>query len=123
MRVIITTRFSVLALCVSGCAISTFVPAPPQGATYQYDYQGFRSSDTTVVAGASKYGPAYAGVFAFRDRVDVHPEKGGKEPFAQSTPIDGYRFNTHLQNQGVRLVPPGAVPFPTVTAPLTEPPK
>jgi hypothetical protein len=120
----LTFTIATFCVCQLGCAQSTFMPAPPQGQTYQYDYQGFRSSDTTVVAGASKYGPSYAGVFAFRDRKDVHAEAGGKEPFAQSAPIDGYQFNTHLPGQGVRLAPAAGLPV-SVISPVTpvEPPR
>ena len=50
---------------------------------------------------------------------DVHVEKGGKDPFEQSAPINGYQFNTHLPGQGVRLAPaPGA---PVSLVPSTEP--
>lgn len=80
-------------------------PVPPHGMTYEYDYQGYRSSDTTVVGG-SRYGfPAYGAAFAFRDYKDVHEENAGKDPFVQSAPIDGVRFNLHLQGQGTKLAP------------------
>ena len=102
------------------CATSHFTPPPPQGQTYEYDYQGFRSSDTTVVAGTSKYGPSYAGVFAFRDHKGVHLEKGGKNPFEQSAPIDGFQFNTHLPGQGVRLAPAAGVPVIAPTSPTNK---
>jgi hypothetical protein len=92
-----------------GCGARPWQPPPPYGQTYAYDYQGFKASDTVVVAGGGGGGPAYAGVFAFRDRKGVHEEAGGKDPFTQSAPIDGYRFNTHLEGQGARLTP-GGVP-------------
>ena len=75
----------------------------PRGTTYEYDYQGYRSSDTTVVGG-SRYGfPAYGAAFSFRDYKDVHEENAGKDPFVQSAPIDGVQFNTHLKGQGTKL--------------------
>jgi len=113
----------IVGVCASplSCATSHFTPPPPQGQTYEYDYQGFRSSDTTVVAGTSKYGPSYAGVFAFRDRKDVHLEKGGKNPFEQSAPIDGIQFNAHLPGQGVRLAPAPGVPVSPVAPSKPEP--
>src|SRR5262245_45148277 len=98
-RSVAVFTLSAIAFSHLSCGGHPWQPAPPSGQTYQYDYQGFRSSDTTVVAGASKFGPAYAGVFAFREAKEVHPEAGGKDPFTQSAPIDGYRFNTHLGAQ------------------------
>jgi hypothetical protein len=80
-------------------------PPPPTGATYQYDHQGFISSDTTVVAGTSGGLPAYGAAFAFRRARGVREEEGGKNPFAQSVPIDGMTFNGHLPSQGARLSP------------------
>jgi hypothetical protein len=132
-------RFCVFALAtiglshLVGCGAHPWQPAAPVGSTYQYDYQGFRASDTTVVAGAGGGGPTYGGVFAFRDKKGVHEEAGGKDPFTQSAPIDGMRFNTHLGGQGARLSPqaaptstptPGAPPPPptetTVEAPMPD---
>jgi hypothetical protein len=105
-----------IVLSVVGCGAKPWQPPPPWGQTYAYDYQGFKSSDTVVVAGGGAGGPAYAGVFAFRDRKGVHEEAGGKNPFTQSAPIDGYSFNTHLEGQGARLLPSGAVvPAPAVS--------
>lgn len=106
-----------IALSVIGCGASPWQPPPPYGQTYAYDYQGFKSSDTVVVAGGGGGGPSYAGVFAFRDRKGVHEEAGGKDPFTQSAPIDGYRFNTHLEGQGARLLPGGgSAPAPAISA-------
>jgi hypothetical protein len=80
------------------------------GTTYQYDFQGFVSSNTTVVAGNVNGFPAYGGAFAFRDQKGTHEEVGGKDPFSQYAPIDGLRFNMHLEGQGARLTPGGAPP-------------
>jgi len=96
----------VLALTQLACGgRHAWQPAPPHGTTYVYDYQGFQSSDTTVVGGTSGGFPAYGAAFAFRSAKGVHEEEGGKDPFAQSAPIDGLRFNEHLQGQGARLTP------------------
>ena len=100
---------------VLACGANNWQPPPPYGQTYQYDYQGFKSSDTTVVAGGGS-GGSYAGVFAFRDAKGVHLEAGGKDPFAQATPIDGLRFNQHLQGQGARLSPSSGGPPSTSPA-------
>jgi hypothetical protein len=110
----------VIVLSQVGCGATPWQPPPPYGTTYAYDYQGFQQSDTTVVAGSGT-GGAYAGVFAFREKDGVHPEAGGKDPFAQSAPIDGLRFNDHLAGQGARLLPgwgagqgaPGVAPTAT----------
>ena len=97
----------VISFASVACGGQPWQPAPPRGTTYEYDYQGYRSSDTTVVGG-SRYGfPAYGAAFSFRDFKDVHEEAGGKDPFVQSAPIDGVRFNTHLQGQGTKLTPGG----------------
>ncbi len=90
---------------VVGCGGQPWQPMPPRGMTYAYDYQGYQSADTTVVGG-SRYGfPAYGMAFSFRDEKGVHDESAGKDPFVQSAPIDGIRFNAHLQNQGARVKP------------------
>ena len=98
--------FAVAAIAMSqiGCGAHPWQPAPPQGATYQYDFQGFRASDTTVVAGSGDR-RGYAGVFAFRDAPGVHLESGSKDPYAESAVIDGLTFNMHLPGQGARLLP------------------
>lgn len=102
----------VLALTQLACGgRQSWQPQPPHGTTYQYDYQGFVTSDTTVVGGTSHGFPAYGAAFAFRRAPGVHEEEGGKDPFQQSAPIDGLRFNEHLQGQGARLTPnTGAAP-------------
>jgi hypothetical protein len=101
------SRLLLLGLTCSllACGGQPWQPNPPRGTTYQYDYQGYRSSDTTVVGGTYGGFPAYGFAFAFRDLKDVHEENGGKDPFVQSAPIDGIRFNAHLQSQGARLAP------------------
>ncbi|MGZ3416957.1 MAG: hypothetical protein ACXVEF_05290 [Polyangiales bacterium] len=90
-------------------------PQPPVGTTYEYDFQGYRSSDTVVVGGTAGGFPAYGAAFAFRDAKGVHEEAGGKDPFSQSAPIDGLRFNGHLEGQGARLLPGGAPPPPAAS--------
>lgn len=98
-------RLIILSGLVIACGGQSWQPPPPRGMTYQYDYQGFQSADTTVVGG-SRYGfPAYGAAFSFRDEKGVHDEVGGKDPFVQSAPIDGVRFNAHLGNQGARVKP------------------
>ena len=118
--------FAALAIALSqlGCGATPWQPPPPQGSTYQYDFQGFKSADTTVVAGSGR-GGSYGAVFAFRDAKGVHMEAGGKDPYAESAKIDGLTFNTHLQGQGARLLPssgsaaPPAAPAPTTAATIT----
>jgi hypothetical protein len=116
MRVLLfvvgTVASSGLVACGGGHA---WQPQPPVGTTYQYDFQGFRSSDTVVVGGTYGGFPAYGAAFAFRDAKGVHAEAGGKDPFSQSAPIDGLRFNDHLEGQGARLTPGGAPPPPAST--------
>jgi len=101
-----------------GCGANPWQAPPPHGATYEYDWQGFRQSNTTVVAGGGP-GYAYGGAFAFREANGVKEEGAGKDPFAQSAPIDGLRFNTHLGAQGARRTPGGGAVSPT---PPTSPP-
>ena len=101
-----------IALSQVGCGATPWQPPPPHGQTYEYDFQGFRQSNVTVVGGGGP-GYAYGGAFAFRDRDGVHLEAGGKDPFAQSAPIDGLRFNTHLAAQGARLTPASGATAPT----------
>jgi len=93
----------VTAVLSIACGGRSWQPMPPHGSTYAYDYQGYRSSDTTVVGGTRGGFPAYGAAFAFRDYKDVHEEEAGKDPFVQSAPIDGIRFNAHLQGQGAKL--------------------
>ena len=96
-------RIFVLGVMLFGCGAQSWQPAPPRGMTYEYDYQGFQSSGTTV-AGGSRYGfPAYGAAFSFRDEKGVHNEVAGKDPFVQSAPIDGVQFNPHLGKQGARV--------------------
>ena len=71
--------------------------------TWAYDHQGFRASGTTVVAGAGAYGGSYGGVFHFREVNGVKLDEAGKDPFAQTVPITGMKFNTHLGAQGLPL--------------------
>lgn len=108
-RSITTLALVPFAFVVAGCGASPWTPAAPHGQTWEYDYQGFRASGTTIVAGSGPVG-GYAVGFSFRDAREVHPEKGGKDPFEQSAPIDGYHFNAHLETQGARLAPSALVP-------------
>jgi hypothetical protein len=102
-----------------GCGANPWQPPPPRGVTYEYDWQGFRQSGTTVVAGGGP-GYAYGGAFSFREAKGVKEEGEGKDPFAQSAPIDGYTFNGHLANQGARLTPTsGGYSTTPPTAPST----
>ena len=95
-----------LVLAALGCGgRHSWLPAAPYGTTYAYASQGFQSSDTTVVAGTAGGLPAYGAAFAFRTPQGVHWDEHAKSPFAQSAPIDGVRFNEHLQGQGARLLP------------------
>lgn len=89
-------------------------PPAPAGVTYTYDYQGFQQKERGgfggVVAVTPVVGVAYGGAFNFRQGSEL----GGndfKEPFAQSTPINGVQFNQHLGSFGKPLAPaplPGA---------------
>jgi len=113
----------VLAFAQVACGgRQSWQPQPPHGTTYVYDYQGFLSSDTTVVGGTHGGFPAYGAAFAFRDAKGVHEEEGGKDPFVQSAPIDGLSFNAHLQGQGARLTP-GTGAAPAAPTGLTAPPR
>jgi hypothetical protein len=112
-RALLLGPFLALVLAQVACGARSWQPPPPYGTTYQYDFQGFRSTDTTVVAGTSGGFPAYGAAFAFRDAKGVHEEEGGKDPFTQSAPIDGITFNAHLQGQGARLGPGSSLASPT----------
>jgi hypothetical protein len=103
-----------------GCGANPWQPPPPRGVTYEYDWQGFRQSNTTVVAGGGP-GYAYGGAFAFREAKGVKEPGEGKDPFAQSAPIDGLRFNSHLDRQGARLLPGSGGPAPTPAGAPTTP--
>ncbi|MBI5537211.1 MAG: hypothetical protein HY898_31105 [Deltaproteobacteria bacterium] len=109
-----------LAAALLGCGAESWTPPAPAGVTYQYDYQGFRERKTNVVAGtfagpAPGMGMAYGGAFSFRNDSELRG-RGEADPFAESTPLDGVRFNEHLANQGRRLLPPGGAPPPTPSA-------
>lgn len=95
---------------LASCGAESWTPPAPAGVTWQYDHQGFTERKTNVVAGAigGPYGGmAYGGAFSFRHESELHAA-GAADPFAESSPIDGIRFNEHLGNQGMRLVPPQA---------------
>ncbi|MBL8715858.1 MAG: hypothetical protein JNL79_07670 [Myxococcales bacterium] len=97
------------------CTPPSWAPPAPRGTTWEYDHQGFRASGTTVIAGGGP-GGSYAGAFHFREANGVKLEESGKDPFAQATPIDGLKFNTHLGQQGTPLGPNGAVVAPLSSA-------
>lgn len=99
-----------------GCAVSEWQPPPPAGVTYRYDYQGYTERSTTVVA-AGLAGPgggaAFGGAFDFRRARDLTGDAPA-DPFAESAPIDGIRFNDHLGPRGIRLSPSAPAPAPTL---------
>ncbi len=121
---ILSTGFLTLTVAQLGCGPKSWQPPPPYGTTYQYDYQGFQASDTTVVGGTHGGFPAYGAAFHFRSDKGVHEEAGGKDPFAQSAAIDGVRFNAHLEGQGAKLgttsgaAAPVSAPAPTHPQPM-----
>jgi len=107
---LIVARFAcLLAAGVSllGCGAESWTPPPPAGVTWQYDYQGFRERKTNVMAGTvggHGVGVGYGAAFSFRHQSELHGKQEA-DPFVESTPIDGVRFNEHLQNQGIRVEP------------------
>lgn len=108
---------------LAGCGAESWTPPAPAGVTWQYDYQGFTERKTNVVAGAvgGPYGGmAYGGAFSFRHESELHASATA-DPFAESAPIDGIRFNEHLGNQGTRLAPPQP-PQPAAPAGSNVPP-
>lgn len=105
------SALALAAIALVGCGASPWEPATPRGETYEYDYQGFRASGVTVITGSGPRG-GYALGFSFRDAREVHPEEGGKDPFAQSATLDGLHFNAHLERQGIGLQPHGPPPKP-----------
>lgn len=106
---------------VLGCGGSErgWRPAPPAGVTYIYDFQGFKEKGTTAFGGvigvAPHTGIAYGGAFSFREGHEIRGD-GWKDPFAESTPIDGVRFNEHLAGQGIPLTPRVAAPTPAASS-------
>jgi hypothetical protein len=109
---------------IFGCGAEGWHPQPPSGVTYQYDYQGFREKKTHVIAGAMAApgaAMAFGGGFSFRKDSEVHAGQDA-DPFAESSPIDGVRFNEHLGNQGAPLAPAASasssnnVPVPVMSA-------
>jgi hypothetical protein len=84
------------------------------GVTYAYQDQGF--VETKVAAGVGRVGPVgYGFGFGFRDKSGVHGA-AVKDPFQQSVPIDGIRFNEHLAGQGVPVAPMAAPVAPVASA-------
>ena len=99
--------FTVVVSLGLGCSSAQgWQPPPPAGTTYVYEYQGFKEKGTTAFGGAIGLGHGagllYGGAFSFREGRELQGE-GWKDPFAESTPIDGIRFNEHLGPRGVPL--------------------
>ncbi|HVY46704.1 MAG TPA: hypothetical protein VHB21_12535 [Minicystis sp.] len=97
-----------------GCEPDAWKPPPPAGLTYQYQDQGFAQKTRGGFGGTSP-SLAVGGAFNFHRRSDVHGPDAA-DPFAQSTPIDGYAFNEHLAGRGIQLQPV-ASPAPAAAAP------
>lgn len=114
-----------IAAFAAGCAGEQWAPPPPSGVTYQYDYQGFRERNTTVVAGSvgdgHGAGAAFAGVFSFRDDSELRGREVA-DPFAESSLIDGVSFNSHLGGEGIPLAPPPAASSSAAAPPEPAPP-
>lgn len=83
----------------------SWAPPAPQGAAYRYDEQG---PQTRHAAAFATFGRGGAGLFVFdvahRGEAEGN-ESSTKDPFAQSTPIDGVTFNAHLAGQGAPIDP------------------
>jgi len=107
----------------SGCGPESWAPPSPAGSTWRYDHQGFADRSATVVTGSFR-GPmgaaAYVGAFSFREEMGAS-WRAGVDPFAESTPIDGIRFNQHLAGQGRILQPSVAAPAASSSAPPGAP--
>lgn len=120
--------FAVVAAALSlGCASAQGVqPLPPSGVTYVYDFQGFKEQGTTAFGGvvpiAPHAGVAYGGAFSFREGREIRGE-GFSDPLAEATPIDGVRFNTHLEGRGAPLAPRVAASAPSALPPASPPPR
>ncbi len=108
---------------LGACGAESWTPPPPAGVTWQYDYQGFRERNTSVVAGtfgSPGFGMAYGGAFSFRNQSELHGHETA-DPFAESSPIDGIRFNEHLDGQGAALAPAASVAPSSLRAPVSPP--
>lgn|GEM_PF-6050495 len=107
-------------LCSAGCAGEQWTPPPPAGVTYQYDYQGFRERNTTVVVstvGGQQTGAAFAGVFSFQDDFELRG-RSVADPFAESSLIDGIHFNSHIGAAGIPVDPAPAASSAPATTPV-----
>ena len=109
-----------------GCGAQSWAPPPPSGTTWRYDHQGFQDHNTVVVAGSLRgpaIGVAYGGAFSFREQVGAG-FRTGADPLAESTPIDGVKFNEHLSGQGRTLSPATSATIAPVSpvSPTTPPP-
>jgi hypothetical protein len=109
-------------VAASGCAAESWTPPPPAGVTWRYDHLGFQDRSSTVVTGSMR-GPAaalvYGGAFSFRDEIGTTARMAA-DPFAESAPIDGVRFNGHLAGQGARLAPAGSGTIAPAVAPAAS---
>lgn len=99
-----------------GCSESVgWRPPAPEGVTYVYDHQGFRQQERGGFGGVARIAPgvgvAYGGAFNFRQGSELNGSMD-KDPFAETTPIDGVHFNQHLGPRGAPVAP----------APLAAPP-
>jgi hypothetical protein len=108
-------------LALPGCNDAEgWKPAAPAGTTYLYEFQGFRQQQRGgfggVVAVAPRVGLAYGGAFNFREARDLQGE-AVRDPFAESSPIDGVQFNAHLGPRGIPLAARVAPPAPDTAAP------
>jgi hypothetical protein len=105
-----------LAVAAAACT-PVWNPPPPVGVTYAYRDQGF--VETKVGAGFGRVGPvSYGAGFGFRDRSSVNGA-AVSDPFQQSVPIDGIRFNPHLAGQGVPVAPLTTSPATPTLLPTT----
>jgi hypothetical protein len=108
MRTVVILLGAAAALAAAGCDATEWRPPAPSGVTYEYAAQGFTGKSVTAF-GAAGGGSIGGGAFAFRERSGV-AHGHVKDPFAESTPIDGVRFNEHLAGRGVRVTPDAATP-------------
>lgn len=110
-------------LLVAGCndVEGGWKPPAPAGVTYVYEYQGFKQQTRGGYGGVATLAPgvglATGGGFNFREGSELRGE-AMHDPFTESTPIDGVRFNEHLGQRGIPLQVRVATPAaPPTTAP------
>jgi hypothetical protein len=109
----------VLPAALGGCGAESWTPPAPSGTTWQYEHQGFREHRTNVVAGGVRgpVGLGYGAAFGFRNDSELYG-RAEADPFAESSPIDGMKFNEHLAAQGRKL----SSPLPAVSAQVPSSP-